>query len=66
MELFFFGVLVGALFLYTWGCVIMVFPRPPLVVHHIDVAESSRQASAAYAEKRIADHAYAAAAMRDD
>jgi hypothetical protein len=66
MELFFLGVLVGALFMYVWGCLLMVFPREQLVVHHIDIAESNRQASAAYQQKRIEDHAYMMAALKDD
>jgi hypothetical protein len=43
----------------------MVFPREQLVVHHIDTAESNRQALA-YQQKRIEDHAYMMAALKDD
>jgi hypothetical protein len=67
MEYFFLGFLAGAFFMFVWGCVVGVLgPRSSIVVHHIDAAESNRQASAAYAAKRCADYNYMTAALKDD
>jgi hypothetical protein len=66
MELFFFGLLVGALFMHVWVCIVGAFTKPPPVIHYIDIAESNRQASYEYARKRCADHNYMMAALKDD